>query len=435
MAELWLWGDNGNGALGDGTTDSKSSPVQTISGGSDWHKVACGYLNTLAIKEDGTLWTWGANYHGSLGDGTQNNASSPIQIGTDTNWSDLAAGNAYWDGSAAIKEDGTLWLWGYNEEGSIGDETTDDRSSPVQTVAGGMNWKQVSRAWDHTAAVKTDGTLWMWGNNYAGALGDGTTDSKSSPIQTIAGGTNWKQVAVGGQDSTTPFAAAVKTDGTLWTWGYNSNGQLGDGTTDNKSSPVQTMAGGTNWSKVSCGGYFISALKTDGTLWTWGYNGYGQLGDGTTTDSSSPVQVAGNNWIEVASGYAHVIARKSDGTVWTWGSNYAGELGNGESSYGASSPIQLGTNTTWTQVSSGYYHTAALSGPLSPTPEVSTSCAKTTCAGQKGFACFKPDSTCTCAKWKFFNANCTRSQNALGICSSLSGAYVPAITVCNQRLY
>lgn len=430
MAELWIWGSNSYGDLGDGTTDEKSSPVQTISGGTDWKKVACGYHNTLAIKENGTLWSWGANLHGSLGDGTENSTSSPIQIGTETTWSELAAGNAYWDGSAGIKSDGTLWLWGYNEEGSIGDGTTDKKSSPVQTIAGGNNWKQVSRAWDHTGAVKTDGTLWMWGNNYRGSLGDGTEDSKSSPVQTIAGGTNWKQVSVGGQDSDSPFAAAVKTDGTLWLWGYNNDGQLGDGTTDNKSSPVQTMAGGTNWSKVSCGGYYVTALKTDGTLWTWGYNGYGNLGDGTTNNSSSPVQVAGNNWVEVIAGYSNAIARKSDETIWTWGDNSSGELGTGDTN-NVSSPVQVGTNTTWTQVSAGYYHTAALSGSTVPV----TSCAKTVCDGQKGFACLKQDASCTCAKWKYFYSNCTKNQNALGICSSMSGAYVPAITVCNQRLY
>ena len=158
----------------------------------------------------------------------------------------------------------------------------------------------------HTAAIKTDGTLWSWGLNSSGQLGDNTRTNKSSPVQTIAGGTNWKQVASGGQYHT----AAIKTDGTLWLWGNNGNGRLGDNTTTNKSSPVQTIAGGTNWKQVAGGRYHTAAIKTDGTLWLWGFNSSGQLGGNTTIDKSSPVQTiaAGTNWKQVASGAYHTAA-------------------------------------------------------------------------------------------------------------------------------
>jgi len=208
----------------------------------------------------------------------------------------------------------TLWTWGFNAFGNLGDNTTVNKSSPITTVAGGTNWKQVACGYYHTAAIKTDGTLWTWGQNKYGMLGDNTNVTKSSPVTTVAGGTNWKQVA-GGYRHT----AAIKTDGTLWTWGFNSNGQLGDNTAVNKSSPVTTAGGGTNWKQVAGGYRHTAAIKTDGTLWTCGYNYYGNLGDGTTVDKSSPVTTAGGgtNWKQVACGYRHTAAIKTDGTLWT----------------------------------------------------------------------------------------------------------------------
>ena len=252
--ELWGWGKNSWGQLGDNTTTPKSSPVQTVAGGTNWKQASNSYNFTAAIKTDGTLWTWGYNASGQLGDNTRTNTLSPIQtIAGGTNWVEVAAGYRY---TAAIKTDGTLWLWGYNGSGQLGDNTITDKSSPIQTVAGGNSWKQVAVSGYHTAAIKTDGTLWLWGSNGSGELGDDTYDKKSSPVQTVAGGTNWKQVAVG-----TWFSAAIKTDGTLWTWGQNNYGQLGNNDQYSEmTSPVQTIAGGTTWKYVSCGARYITAI-------------------------------------------------------------------------------------------------------------------------------------------------------------------------------
>ena len=153
---------------------------------------------------------------------------------------------------------GGLWSCGRNNNGQLGDSTITGRSSPVQTIAGGTNWKQVATGYYHTAAIKTDGTLWSWGRNQFGQLGDSTITGRSSPVQTITGGTNWKQVAC-----TRSNTAAIKTDGTLWTWGFNIFGQLGDITNTDKSSPVQTITGGTNWKQVSCGYSNTIAIKDD----------------------------------------------------------------------------------------------------------------------------------------------------------------------------
>ena len=352
---LWSCGYNTNGELGDNTITHRSSPVQTIAGGTSWKQVAFSNNHTAAIKTDGTLWTWGYNLYGHLGDNSVTYKSSPVQtVAGGTNWKQVACGSS---NTAAIKTDGTLWMWGNNSNGSIGDNSTTHKSSPVQTIAGGTNWKQVSSGSVCTAAIKTDGTLWTWGVNQYGQLGDNSITQKSSPAQTIAGGTNWKQVSCGQF-----HMAAIKTDGTLWTWGINTRGQLGDNSTTYKSSPVQTIAGGTNWKQVSCGGMNTTAIKTDGTLWTWGYNNFGQLGDNSITQKSSPAQTiaGGTNWKQVSCGQFHMAAIKTDGTLWTWGINTRGQLGD-NSVTGRSSPVQtIAGGTNWKQVSCGGMNTTAI---------------------------------------------------------------------------
>jgi len=343
--KLWTWGNNDYGQLGDNTGTNRSSPVQTITGGTNWKQVSCGTRSTAAIKTDGTLWTWGSNSYGQLGDNTGTNRSSPVQTITGgTSWKQVSCGKYF---TAAVKTDGTLWSWGNNGYGELGDGTGETyRSSPVQTIAGGSIWKQVSCGSGSTAAIKTDGTLWTWGNNISGQLGDGTRTDRSSPVQTISGGTNWKQVSCGYRNT-----AAIKTDGTLWTWGDNFYGQLGDGTSTSRSSPVQTITGGSNWKQVSCGSN-STAIKTDGTLWTWGNNRRGELGDGTETDRSSPVQTiaGGSNWKQVSCGSRSTAAIKTDGTLWTWGLNTFGLLGDGTST-SRSSPVQtIAGGSNWKQV-------------------------------------------------------------------------------------
>jgi alpha-tubulin suppressor-like RCC1 family protein len=198
-------------------------------------------------------------------------------------------------------------MWGPNFWGTLGDNTITHRSSPVQTISGGTNWRYVSCSASNTAAIKTDGTLWLWGLNNAGQLGDNTITKRSSPVQTISGGTNWKQVASGGSNT-----AAIKTDGTLWLWGENFLGCLGDNTMTHRSSPVQTVAGGTDWRRVNKTQSHTAAIKTDGTLWLWGYNNNGKLGTNNTTHYSSPVQTVagGNNWNWVSTTASSTIATK-----------------------------------------------------------------------------------------------------------------------------
>ncbi len=347
---LWVCGYNAYGQLGDNSTSNKSSPVQTVAKGSNWRDLSGSAFGSYAIKTDGTLWGWGANVVGELGDNTIINKSSPVQtICGGSNWKEVSSTYLRF---TAIKTDGTLWTCGYNTHGELGDNSVINKSSPIQTIAGGTNWKTSHSYRNGVSAIKNDGTLWVYGWNSNGQLGDNTIIDRSSPVQTICGGNNWKSLAVGTGNYS---YYAIKTDGTLWCWGANGNGQLGDNTIINRSSPVQTICGGTNWKMVSAGsGRFFAAIKTDGTLWTCGYNNiYGSLGDGSIIDKSSPTQTlcGGNNWKTISSGSYHNAAIKTDGTLWTWGYNGGGQLGD-NTSINRSSPVQtiVGGNK-WKSVS------------------------------------------------------------------------------------
>jgi alpha-tubulin suppressor-like RCC1 family protein len=363
---LWTWGNGGTGQLGNAAITNRSTPVTTFAGGTNWKQVSSIGYHTAAIKTDGTLWTWGSGGTGRLGNGvTTGNRSTPVTtFAGGTNWKQVSVGQNY---TSAIKTDGTLWTWGNGGNGRLGNGvTTGNRSTPVTTFAGGTNWKQVSSGGGHTAAIKTDGTLWTWGFGGNGRLGNGVTSltNISTPVTTFAGGTNWKQVSSGDA-----YTAAIKTDGTLWTWGNGLNGVLGNGvTTGNRSTPVTTFAGGNNWKQVSCGnGYssYTAAIKTDGTLWSWGNGTSGQIGNASTTNRSTPVTTfaGGTNWKQVScgNGYSsYTAAIKTDGTLWSWGYGGNGRLGNNQTTNVSTPVTTFAGGLSWKQVSTGNEHTVAL---------------------------------------------------------------------------
>ena len=346
---LWLWGSNYHGQLGINSAGNyRSSPVQ-VGALTTWSKIAAGVTHSLSLKTDGTMWAWGRGNAGRLGDNTTIYRSSPVQIGALTTWAQIAGGGIH---SMAVKTDGTMWLWGSAYKGALGsNDTTINNSSPVQ-VGALTTWAKVAAVANSSFAIKTDGTLWAWGHNNFGQLGDNTEIDKASPIQ-VGALTTWAQI--GRNSGNGKFAMAIKTDGTLWLWGRNNYGQLGDNTTINRSSPVQIGAL-TTWSKFYGGTSFTMAIKTDGTLWTFGYNGYGQLGDNTVIRRSSPVQVGAlTTWSSIAGGSHNSVAVKTDGTLWTWGNGQRGQLADNTdgTTITKSSPVQVGALTTWAQVAAG----------------------------------------------------------------------------------
>jgi len=298
---LWTWGNYASGKLGDDTGAKRSSPVQ-IGSLTDWAAVSENmYNHCFTIKTDGTLWGWGKNTKGQLGVADTTDRSSPTQVGALTTWALVTCG---YDFTHAVKTDGTLWAWGRNNRGQLGSGNTTYYSSPVQ-IGALTDWAYTSGKLSGrqygTHAVKTDGTLWGWGRNdvgsASGSVGDNTTTSRSSPVQ-IGALTTWATVS-----TAESHCHAIKTDGTLWGWGNNSDyGKVGNGSTVDLSSPVQIGAL-TDWSKISAGWNSTTALKTGGTIWAWGRNIGGVLGDGTSTTRSSPVQIGAlTDWDAVFNG-------------------------------------------------------------------------------------------------------------------------------------
>lgn len=353
---LWAMGRNNIGQIGDGTTTERSSPVQ-VGSGADWQKVAAGDSLSLASKTNNTLWSFGNNNFGRLGIGTTAHASTPVQIGTLSDWGSFDAGGAY---AAAVKTDGTLWAWGSNSVGQLGDGTNVHKSSPVQ-IGSGTNWKKVVSGRDHTVAVKLDGTLWTWGSNEYCQQGFVV----SSPMLVNSVNT-WTQVVARKMstitgDNQNGGGCGIRTDGTLWCWGGNIDGEVGVGSGAAVCESPQQVGSATDWAFVAVGPWSTAAIKTNGTLWTWGYNADGELGLGDRTSRNSPVQVGAlTDWAKASVGESFMLAIKTDFTLWSWGgSTNSGVLGNGLNSAKRSSPLQVGSTSDWSQI---------------------TSCAKSSCA-------------------------------------------------------
>lgn len=350
--ELYSWGTNTNGQLGinEGTTAARSSPTQ-VGALTNWNTISGGVDFAVAVKKNGQMWSWGENGNGQLGLGDVVDRSSPVQIGALTNWSQPSAAR---QACLAIKTDGTLWFWGANAWGQKGDSTTTgNTSSPVQ-VGSDTNWSAVSLFSNSVVAIKTNGEIYSWGLNSNGGLGHNDVVHRSSPVQ-IGSLNTWSKVSGGNN-----YCLAIKTDGSLWGWGFQQFfGNVGDGTKINRSSPVQ-IGSLTNWSSVDTS-RFSAAVKTDGTLWTWGQSDDGQLGHNNTQRKSSPVQVGSlTTWLSATTSYYSCLAIKTDKTAWVWGQNTKGQLGLGDV-VNVSSPVQLGSSSDWDSLEGNQGGTTAAS--------------------------------------------------------------------------
>nr|WP_288702908.1 S-layer homology domain-containing protein [uncultured Dorea sp.] len=299
---LWMWGNNEFGQLGDGTTETKKNPVKIME---HVKSIDLDTYHSGAITEDGNLWMWGLNSRGQLGDGTTKDKLRPVKVMENVTTIDL--GNMH---SGAITEDGNLWMWGENEYGQLGDGTTETTYNPVKIMS---NVKSVSLGYASTGVIAENGDLYTWGENEYGQLGNGTTETTYNPMKIMS---NVKSVSLGLLN-----CGAITEDGNLWMWG---SGELGDGTTETTYNPVKIMS---NVKSISNGNNMNAAITEDGNLWMWGFNSVGQLGDGTTETKKSPVKIM-HNVKSVSAGF-HSGAITEDGNLWMWGGNSCGELGNG----------------------------------------------------------------------------------------------------------
>ena len=333
---------------------NRISPLTVSGTGTNWKYTASGYRHSGGIKSDGTLWMWGR----SVGNGSSPmiTLSSPRTVsGGGTTWKSITLGHGC-EHSAVVKTDGTLWAWGYNTYGQVGINTGGSgniTSSPRTVSGGGTTWRQAACGRKHTMAIKTDGTLWGWGYGTNGQLdyGGATNVDRSSPIK-LGADTTWRYVSCG-WDTT----GAIKTNGTLWTWGGDTAGKASA-----TASPQTVSGGGTTWRYVSIGSNLGGAIKNDGTLWMFGANAYGQLGDLTITTANSPVTVAGNisNWVSLACGDYHSAATTSSGQLFTWGSSFYGALMRNDYNDVSSPTTTVGNLTRWKQVGTGQDFAQAL---------------------------------------------------------------------------
>lgn len=349
------WGNNDYGQLGGDNGIGACVPVQIPGPGGKGclegvKAVMAGEYHTVVLKTDGTVWAWGRNISGQLGNDTATDQWFPVQVkslggtGFLSGIKAVAAGGAH---TVALKMDGTVWAWGNNEWGQLGNNTTDDQWTPVQVLGpGGVDVlsgvKAIAAGRGHTVALKDDGTVWAWGDNRYGSLGDMTATSRTTPVQ-VAGleGMGFlsdiRAVAAGGEHT-----VVLKEDGTVCVWGRNHVGQLGlgDRTIVNACFPIRVpdpwIGGDLAGVRSIAAGYFHTvALKDDGTVWAWGWNENGQLGNDTDITAFAPIQVLGPGGAHIltgantiAAGWAHTVVLKDDGTVWAWGWNRNGELGN-----------------------------------------------------------------------------------------------------------
>ncbi|MCY1035368.1 kelch-like protein [Corallococcus sp. BB11-1] len=326
------WGRNYYGQVGDGTTTERLTPGP-VHGLSGVVGLAIGEDHALALKQDGTVWGWGGNYARQMGNGTSGhgtNALTPIHLNALTGVTAIVAGGLH---SLALKQDGTVWSWGHNEYGQLGEGPRTNSLFPVR-VQGLTGGAALAAGQFHSLALKQDGTVWTWGRNAHGQLGDGTTTLRFAPVQ-VPGLAGVKALGGGYEHS-----LALKEDGTVWTWGRNDFGQLGDGTTTDRLIPGQ-VPGLTGVTAIFTGLNHTLALAQDGSVWAWGSNSQGQLGDGTTTNRLTPVRLLGLQGLTpLTSGGYGMFASKQDGTLWAWGSNGNGQLGDGTKT-GRSTPVQV----------------------------------------------------------------------------------------------
>jgi alpha-tubulin suppressor-like RCC1 family protein len=342
----YAWGLANFGQLGTGNTTNRSSPVTVVGGITTWSQLSAGETHGMGLTNTGIAHAWGRNFYGQLGNGTTTSTSSPVTVvGGITNWSQVSAGYRH---SLGLTSTGIAYAWGQGTSGKLGGGDQTNRSSPITVLNNITNWIQLSAGGNHSLGVTSTGIAYAWGLANFGQLGTGNTINRSSPV-TFGGITNWSQLSAGHAHS-----LGVTATGIAYGWGRNDDGRLGIGTAiSSQLNPAVVVGGITNWSQVSAGYRHSLGLTSTGIAYAWGRNFYGQLGNGTTTSTSSPVTVIGGitNWSQLAAGSDHNLGLTSTGIAYAWGRNNNGQLGTGNTTNISSPVTVVGGITTWSQLS------------------------------------------------------------------------------------
>ena len=332
---LMVWGYNNAGQLENGTQIDSYIPID-VSGITNVTSITGGESFSIALKQDSTVWTWGSNYSGELGNGNNADSHIPVQVSNLSKVIAIAGGT--YGHALALMKDSTIRAWGRNYDGDLGNGNNTASNIPV-TVSNMNNVIAIAGGKNHSLALKSDGTVWAWGDNVYGTIGNGTTGSSFNLPEHVINLTGVIAIAGGGYHS-----LALKNDGTVWTWGYDNYGQLGNGTIGYVTDSPVMVSNLTGVIAIAGGGFSCFALKNDGTVWTWGSNSHGELGNGSTIGShdSIPVQVSNlTGVISIAGGFQHCLALKNDGSVWAWGNHVYGTLGDGNSNVDSNVPVQV----------------------------------------------------------------------------------------------
>ena len=356
------WGANGNAELGDGTTTSRWQPGD-VRTSNDLTQVAAGLVHALAVRSDGTVWAWGLNAWGELGDGSTTERSEPVQVAGLTGITQVAAGAFF---SLALRSDGTVWAWGANQNGQLGRKTVTGHEVTPARVAVLNHVTKIAAGNDFALALRSDGIVFAWGHGQSGQLGNGGTADSPVPVK-IAGLARVTGIAAGWDASLATENNGISAVTSVWAWGANQDGQLGDGTLAGHATPERVTGLPVYIAGLSAGDGFAAVLGTDGSVWDWGANGIGELGLAPHTPAvTRPVNAiaAGSGITQLAAGVSHMLALKSDGTVLSWGWNQSGQLGRDPAGQASAGPGPVTGLAGATQVSAGWQSSYAVhTGP------------------------------------------------------------------------
>lgn len=322
----WGWGGNQWGQLGDNTIVSKSTPVSVLGAAKTFCKIDATFRTTLAIDKNGKAWGWGYNFYGEIGDNTTVSKSTPIAVlGATKTFCKIVGGGFF---SSALDKNGKIWTWGRNNVGQLGDNTIVNKSTPVSVVGAAKTFCDISTYGYHMMALDNNGRVWCWGDGLYGALGDNTAVSKRTPVSVLGAVKTFCKIFASSSTS-----LAIDKNGRVWSWGFNGYGQLGDNTATNRSTPVSVLGTVKTFCKIALSDTAVAGIDKNGKLWTWGWGGAGELANnsnGPVNSVLTPIAISGatKTFCNVFGSYQTMHAIDSNNNLWGWGYNLYGQLGD-----------------------------------------------------------------------------------------------------------